>query len=162
MIEEKTTSLNELLDRNDVTYSYFVEETYKCMLVSIFESIASEMDDSEVRTNIKKRYLESSNKIITTQRIVYEMTRCKLSEEEADIIYNYICAFFTKKKVRIGYDNAIRLKLLRQQNNKCNICNKHIENTSSELDHIIPWSLVGDELGLKNLQMLYSISITNK
>ena len=154
MIDEIKNSLKELLDRNSIAYSYFMEESYNCMLVSIFESLVCEMEDDEVRKNIKKRYIESSNKLITTQRIVNEMTGCKLSSNEAGIIYTYICSYFAKKKVRKNYDDTIRLKLLHQQNYKCNICKKNIDNSCSELDHIIPWSLVGDELGEKNLQML--------
>ncbi len=154
MIEAKTLAIDDLLERNGITKDHFMDETYKCMLVSIFETIASEMSDVDIRKEIKQRYLNSANKIITTQRIVYEKTRCKLNNEESEIICKYLYAFFTKNSVRKNYDNSIRYRLLNQQNEKCNICSQHINNSTAELDHIIPWSLVGDELGISNLQML--------
>ena len=48
----------------------------------------------------------------------------------------------------------MRYSLLDKQNNKCNICNHNINISNAELDHIVPWTLVGDELGISNLQML--------
>lgn len=154
MNEVKVPSLDELLVRNSITKEHFMEETYKCMLVSIFESLVSEMNEIDTKKEIKERYLNSSNKIITTERIVYEMTRCKLDEKESEIIYKYLYAFFTKNNFRKSYDDAVRYSLLDKQDGRCNICKKHIENSSAELDHIIPWALVGDELGIDNLQML--------
>ncbi len=154
MVETKNLAIDDLLERNGITKNYFMDETYKCMLVSIFETIALEMSDTDIKKEIKRRYLNSANKIITTQRIVYEKTRCKLNDEESEIICKYLYAFFTKNNVRKSYDNSIRYKLLNQQYEKCNICNQHIDNSIAELDHIIPWSLVGDELGINNLQML--------
>lgn len=154
MIETKTLAIDDLLERNGITKEHFMTETYKCMLVSIFETIALEMNDDDIRKEIKQRYLNSANKIITTQRIVYEKTRCKLNNEESEIICKYLYAFLKKNSVRKNYDNSIRYRLLNQQNEKCNICSQHINNSTAELDHIIPWSLVGDELGISNLQML--------
>lgn len=154
MIDTKISCLDDLLERNNVTINNFMDETYKCMLISIFETLISEMNDNEIKKEIKRRYLNSSNKIITTQRLVYEKTKCNLNMQESEIIYKYIYAFFTKKNNRVSYDNSIRIQLLKRQNNRCNICNKIIENSISELDHIVPWTLVGDELGINNLQML--------
>lgn len=154
MNEVKTLALDDLLERNNITKNHFMDETYRCMLVSIFETIALEINDSDIKKEIKKRYLNSANKIITTQRIVYEKTRCKLNEEESKIIYKYLYAYFTKNNLRKNYDNSIRYILLNKQRNKCNICNHDIDISNAELDHIIPWTLVGDELGVNNLQML--------
>lgn len=154
MIEAKTLTIDDLLERNGIMKDRFMNETYRCMLVSIFETIALEMSDVDIRKKIKQRYLNSVNKIITTQRIVYEKTRCKLNNEESEIVCKYLYAFFTKNSLRKNYDNSIRCILLNQQHEKCNICNQQINNSVAELDHIIPWSLVGDKLGIANLQML--------
>ena len=134
MIKEKTFAIDDLLERNGITKDFFMDETYKCMLVSIFETIVSEMKDNNVKKKLKKRYLNSVNKIITTKRIVY--------------------AYFTKNGLRKNYDDSVRYSLLNKQNGKCNICNQHIDMSTAELDHIVPWALVGDELGTSNLQML--------
>lgn len=154
MIEEKTLAIDDLLERNRITKDFFMDETYKCMLISIFETIVLEMTNNNVRKEMKRRYLNSANKIITTQRIVYEKTRCKLNSEESEIIYKYLYAYFTKKGLRKNYDDVVRYNLLNKQNNKCNICNQSINISNAELDHIVPWALVGDELGTNNLQML--------
>ena len=110
--------------------------------------------DDLLEKKLKKRYLNSVNKIITTKRIVYEITRCKLSDEESRILYKYLYAYFTKNGLRKNYDDSVRYSLLNKQNGKCNICNQHIDMSTAELDHIVPWALVGDELGTSNLQML--------
>lgn len=96
MIETKTLAIDDLLERNGITKEHFMTETYKCMLVSIFETIALEMNDADIRKETKQRYLNSANKIITTQRIVHEKTRCKLNNEESEIICKYLYAFFKK------------------------------------------------------------------
>lgn len=153
MIEEKY-AIDDLLKRNSITKDFFLDETYKCMLVSIFETIVLEMKDNNVKNEIKKRYLNSNNKIITTKRIVYEKTRCKLSDEESKMLYKYLYAYFTKNGLRKNYDDSVRYNLINKQNGKCNICNRHIDIFTSELDHIVPWTMVGDELGTSNLQML--------
>ena len=154
MVGVRALVIDDLLERNGITKDFFMNETYKCMLVSIFETIVSEMTDNNVKKEIKNRYLNSTNKIITTQRIVYEKTRCKLNDEESKILYEYLYAYFTKNNLRKNYDDSVRYSLLNKQNGKCNICNHCIDISIAELDHIIPWTMVGDELGINNLQML--------
>lgn len=154
MIDVAEESLYSLLERNKIDLSSFITESYKCMLISIFEVIVNEMNDLDYRRETKQRFLNSVNKLLTTERIVYEKTKCKLSENECRIVYNYIHAYFGKLNVRISYDDSVRHQLLSKQKNKCNICKKNIMFEDSELDHIVPWTYVGDELGLSNLQML--------
>lgn len=154
MQQQYSDSLYELLKRNNITSSSFINETYKCMLISIFETIASELEDRQLRTKIKKRLLISSNKAITTKNITYELTKCKLNDAESLQIYEYIYAFFTKNNIRKHYDDAVRARILFDQNACCNICGKEITNRDAELDHIVPWTYVGDELGIQNLQIL--------
>ena len=137
-----------------ISMDKFMIETYNCMLVSIFETIANELDDQEYRKKVKNRLLMSSNKLLTTKRIVYELTRCELNNDECLVMYKYIYAYFTKANRRIKYDDIIKQKLLMKQEYCCNICSTEINILNSELDHIVPWSYVGDELGIDNLQML--------
>ena len=60
--------------------------------------------------------------------------------------------FFRKKDYRVIYPQKIRTDLLHQQHCHCAICNELITD-HAELDHIIPWKYVGDELD-NNLQLL--------
>ena len=154
MINVIDLPINKILHSNCIELQDFLTESYNSMLISIFEVIVTEMEDINYKKTVKQRYLNSINKILTTQKIIYEKTNCKLDEKECEIIYNYLCAFFSKINVRKIYDDSLRIKLLQQQQYKCNICKKSINIETSELDHVIPWCYVGDELGFKNLQML--------
>ena len=146
--------LCDLIERNSLSMDFFLDETYNCMLISIFEVLTLEMNDMEFKHRVKERFVKSQNKILTTKNLVYEITNCLLTEEESKQIYNYLYAYFTKKNKRVIYsENEKKLKLY-DQGCKCNICKKHISIEESELDHIIPWTLVGDELGATNLQVL--------
>lgn len=64
----------------------------------------------------------------------------------------WLLAFFRKKDYRVIYPQKIRTDLLHQQHCHCAICNELITD-HAELDHIIPWKYVGDELD-NNLQLL--------
>lgn len=146
--------LEDLIERNSILMDFFLGETYKCMLVSIFEVLALEMNDQGFKRQVKERFIKSKNKVLTTKNLVYERTKCILSEEESETIYKYIYAFFTKKNNRCIYSDGEKQLRLTTQGNKCNICKKYISLDDGELDHIIPWALIGDELGNDNLQML--------
>lgn len=124
------------------------------MIVSIFEALVEEMSDSAYRKRIQDRLRASDNQILSVKCIVREATDCILSDEEAARILDYLIAHFRKKNNRFPYGTSVRVKKLLENGGRCNICGKPITVTNSELDHIIPWSLVGDELGETNLQML--------
>ena len=154
MTDTLDSPIYPLLLNNKVSIKDFLQESYNCMLISIFEILVQEMSDIHYKQEVKKRLLNSCNKSLTIKKIVYEKTNCKLSDEESELIYSYIYAFFTKSNIRRTYDKSFKNNILVSQNNKCNICKKSIDISSSELDHIIPWSFVGDELGIGNFQML--------
>ena len=147
--------LEELLSRNNLTLDNFFDESYSSLLVSIFQIIVDELEDNkELKAKTKDRIRNSLNLILTIKNIVKEVTSVIVNDEESMTIMAWINAYFNKKNKRIVYDFSIRNKLLESQKNHCNICKKDIDNSDSELDHIVPWHYVGDELGLNNLQML--------
>lgn len=148
------SELDEILSRNDVSQEDFFKETYDCMIVSIFEALVDEMADPGFRKQVQNRLRASDNQVLTVKRIVHETTDCSLSDEEAFRVLNYVIAHFRKKNRRVPYDDSVRIRKLVEQNSRCHICGKPITINNSELDHIIPWSMVGDELGEDNLQML--------
>jgi len=146
--------LRDLLKRNNINDDDFLNEAYESLLISVFESIASQMDsDNKFKMDVRNRYRNSENVILTTKNLIYESTKCDVSNQESKKIYDLIYAYFTKKGNR-ELNNNFKNKLMLTQKNKCNICKKDITNEFSEVDHKIPWSLVGDELGEGNLQLL--------
>lgn len=154
MIEEELFDLDNLLLRNNIDKKKFELASYKSLLISIFELMVEEMENNDKKLKIRKRIMNSKNKCLTIQNLVYELTGCKLSEIESELILNYVCAYFNKKNSRKTFDSSFKQKFISNQKNKCLICGSHIELCDSELDHIIPWVYVGDELGNTNYQIL--------
>ena len=146
--------LNDILSRNDVSQDDFLKETYNCMIVSIFEALVDEMSDSVFRKQLQNRLRSSDNQMLSIKTIVRDKIGCLLSDDEASKVLEYLIANIRKKNSRITYGDNVRLKKLAMQKNRCNICGTKINLSNSELDHIIPWHLVGDELHEDNLQML--------
>ena len=147
-------NIEELLERNNLTVDYYLEESYSSLLVSIFETIADEMNDPEEKNKIKGRLMRSQNKKLTIKNIVKQYTSCIVNDNETLLILSWIEAYFAKRSERKRYELSVKQKLIIEQKNQCKICGKTISTSDAELDHIIPWSYVGDELGTDNLQML--------
>jgi len=154
MDTEVKSKIISLLENNDVSVNLFFEETYKCLIVSIFEVLVHEMSDEIFKIKLRNRLRNSTNKIVMVKNVVWEITKCKINDEEANELYNYLYAYFRKSNNRKIYSDELKKDLLIDQSYCCNICKKQIKLQTSELDHIIPWTLVGDELGITNLQML--------
>ena len=146
--------LKELLDNNNVSLDRFFNETYDCFLTSMFEVIVAECSDDNYKLELKNRLRNSPNKKIVIKNTVNDLMKCLIDDDEAETILKWVIAFFDKKSTRLNYDDSVKNRILHYQNNECNICSKRIDLSNSELDHIIPFSMVGDELGEDNLQML--------
>lgn len=145
--------LEKLISRNNIDIEKFQQDIYITLLLNIFEVICLKMKDLSIRQNILSEFRKSCNHENTVKDIVLKYTGCKVSSNESRIIGNWIIAYFRKNGKRKTYDKKIRKKLLEDQGDKCKICGKNIFIDDSELDHIIPWDFVGDELE-DNLQML--------
>lgn len=147
--------LYNLISRNDKDFNMYLTLSYNTILVRILEVLVNYIEkDISNKRKIKSRLLAGTNKIRTIKNLVYEHTKCNISSSEAKIVYSYLLAYFRKLNIREQYEEEVRIDLLQKQNSKCDICKRVINLSNSELDHIIPWSLVGDELGIKNLQLL--------
>ena len=110
--------------------------------------------DKELKLKTRNRLRNSSNKSLASKNIVKDFTNCELSIEEAGEIRKLLEAYFNKSNKRYDYGPSIRHQLLQKQKCNCNLCGVNINLNNSELDHAIPWTLVGDELGSDNLQLL--------
>lgn len=147
--------LKSLIIRNEIDIDLFQKEVYTSLLLSVFENICLKMNDKNIRQDILSEFHRSYNHIDTTENIVLTYTGSRLSRCECEKIFDWLVAYFRKSTTRRIYSKDFKMKLLAIQNNKCMTCGKIISYNDSELDHIIPWHYVGDELE-NNLQMLCS------
>lgn len=145
--------LKALINRNEIDIETFKESIYNTLLLSIFEVLCLKMKDSNIKQEILSSFHKSQNYINTVENIVFKFTGCLISQSECEIISKWLIAYFRKDGRRKVYTKDFKISLLTNQSNKCKICGKDISYCDSELDHIIPWDFVGDELE-NNLQML--------
>lgn len=148
-----TKKLSELLFRNDISMDDLLGKIYENMLLSVFETICLEMKDMKVRKDVLSNLRKSIHPELYIQRLALQMSGCNLSIEECNKLCNWLVAYFRKTNTRKKFPVSLRNKLLIEQQFDCNICCKEINASNSEIDHIIPWDYVGDELD-NNLQLL--------
>jgi hypothetical protein len=147
--------LTELLSRNEISLENFEVATYQNLKLSIFEVVCRLLKDKKIKSEVKSKLRNSRNKLLFMKEFILDTCGCKLSDDESEEILEWLNAYFRKRDVRVRYPSKLRETLLVEQKNECNICNTHITLSNSELDHIIPWVYVGDELS-NNLQLLCS------
>lgn len=146
--------LSKLLSSNGISEKDFYLTIYDNLVVRLFVLVINEMKDEAFKKDLKRRMNSSLNKNTTVKNILFERFGCSISDQEAQRIYSYLDAYFRKKSTRALFGDDTRNHILSNQNSKCSICGTNIRLGNSELDHIIPWEYVGDELGQDNLQML--------
>lgn len=147
------TKLNDLLQRNDVSIVDLNGAIYKTIILSVFETICIQMKNKEIRQKVLSNMRNSRNQLLYVEQLAIEMSGCTLSQEESKELLDWLIAYFRKNNTRIKYPLNMRKEMLKKQMDSCNICKIKINLKSSELDHIIPWDFVGDELQ-NNLQLL--------
>jgi len=145
--------LKTLINRNNIEMNTLSESVYNTLLLSIFENICLKMKNANIKQDILSSFHKSRDYIKTVENIVFKFTGCLVSKSECETISKWIIAYFRKSGSRKLYTKDFKLNLLTNQDNECKICGKNILYCDSELDHIIPWDFVGDELE-NNLQML--------
>ena len=75
----------------------------------------------------------------------------ELDRDSCSLMVHWFTAFFRRDGRRRRYPPVIRQILQERQGNRCAICNRELQE--GHLDHIVPWSYVGDQLE-DNLQIL--------
>lgn len=148
-------NLSKLLSRIKIDNERFLVECYNSLIISLFEVVVNVLNsDQDLKLRTRNRLRNSSNKNLTSKNIVKDFTNCELSLDEAEKIKKLLEAYLNKSGKRYDYGPCIRYQLLQKQKCRCNLCGTDIDLDNSELDHTIPWVLVGDELGSDNLQLL--------
>lgn len=147
-----TANSQTLLENNGFSVEYFNEKLYETLLVSVFYKIVTHYSKSEL---IKlKQTIMSCNSLITEtlalKTFISSNLRTNLDDSQTQFILKLIKAYFRKSSSRVKLNNFD--SLFKLQNGKCNICKRTIDQ-SAQIDHIIPWKFVGDEID-DNYQLL--------
>ncbi|MCU7196711.1 HNH endonuclease [Turicibacter sanguinis] len=145
--------LIQLAAKNNISEDRMYKSLYDVLVLSLFEHLTYLMKDQQVKNEILSTFHKTFTPIANTERLVKKYTGCNVTETETQIICELLLAYFRKNGIRKQYSNSFKCSLLKQQNYKCPFCNKNIDLNTSELDHIVPWHYVGDELD-SNLQLL--------
>lgn len=153
--------IKKILANNIIDEEIFDKKLYNTLLLGIFEAICKDIKKSNTYIEEKEKYRKNPDKTSATRLLVKRYVNCMLDDDDYEILEKYFRAYFQKDGRRKNFDDQFRLKLLNEQNYKCNICGKQIDNSSSHLDHIVPWDYVGDCLE-DNYQMLCGTCNTRK
>jgi len=153
MITDTYTTLNAMLTANNITPAtaeYMICYTLRFLqFQSICEILRADKAEYIRWLNLSRQMLHPTE---FARRITKELCQCQLDENSYELMGQWLLAFYRKKDYRIKYPQKVRTDLLHQQKCRCAICGCAITE-SADLDHIIPWIYVGDELR-DNLQLL--------
>ena len=152
-MKDAYNTLNAMLTANHILSA--TAEAIICYTLRFlqFESICDTLltDEAEyIRWLTLSRQMQQPAEL--ARRMINELCDCQMDEHSYELIAEWLLAFYRKKDTRIRYPQKIRTDLLRQQHHRCAICGCAITE-KAELDHVIPWKYVGDELN-ENLQLL--------
>lgn len=148
-----SANVDELLYLNNVDVEKFNEELYHVLLISTFATMVKEIDSAGAWQSVKDKFRQSSDHRHVIRLLVKKYIGGVYRDEDYRLLYRLLDARLRKKEQRISYPESTKEDLLRKQNHRCCICGGELQHDNAELDHVVPWSLVGDELK-DNLQML--------
>lgn len=149
MIED----IAELLDLNLVDKQEFLSELYETLMLSAFSALIKEIEIDNAWMKVRERFHSFPDHVHLTKLLVNKYIGGKFRPKDYEYLTKLLDAHLRKRSTRKQYDQELKSRILLSQNEKCSICGRSISIEDAELDHIIPWSLVGDELE-GNLQML--------
>ena len=153
MMKNSFATLTAMLIANNIspaTAEYMLCDTLRFLQFQSICEILREDQTAYIRWLNLSRQMQHPTAF--AHRITKELCQCQLDEHSYELIGQWLLAFFRKKDYRIKYPQEVRTELLHQQGCRCAICGCTITE-SADLDHIIPWIYVGDELH-DNLQLL--------
>lgn len=125
------------------------QEYKKTFLLNMFRKICVKMKkDAAYKTHLQTLYRESFNNKITTQLIVKKAFNYDLTMDEANTMNMWIEAHLKKSNKRKSIPHSVKSNLYEKQDGKCAACGENLGDDWSKIhvDHIIPWTLVGDEI----------------
>lgn len=139
-------NLDAFLDLNTIDRDILMEALHLDIREIVLRSIIEKMkSDNDFFIRSKKYYFKYQD-LDAARKIV--QAACDLSMSDDDIGWFDKCfvAFMKKKNSRATISLATKEKLLAGQKQKCAKCGVPITLSNMQVDHIIPWDYVGDEL----------------
>lgn len=134
-------TLQELASNEDIRAEYS-----KALLLNLLKKLVSRMkNDSAFKKHIMTLYKESTNTTDTTSIILKRYFSYEASNQEIQLMTSWVKAFLNKGDRRKPIPESIKTELYNKQNGRCAVCGEELGN-DGHVDHIIPWTLVGDEL----------------
>ena len=124
-------------------------EYKKTFLLNLFRKLCVRMNkDIGYKAKIQNLFRQTFNKVETTKIIIKKEFNYDLCQEEAELMCDWIWANMKKASRRKPIPFSKKKELYDRQKGKCMICGEELGDDWSKIhvDHIIPWSLVGDEL----------------
>lgn len=134
---------------DSVDYEVLGFEYEKAKQLVAFKRLCLRMSEShEYALKIKTIYRQSMNETLTTQALFNNELGYKLNPEDSARMATWMRAHLSKKPSREPIPQEAKSELVQGQEGLCAICGDLIDELSSSthVDHIIPWELVGDEL----------------
>lgn len=124
-------------------------EYKKTFLLNLFRKMCVRMNkDPQFKAKIRKLFLETHDKTQTTQIIIKRYLDYDLQLDEASQMSVWFDANLRKASQRKAISLEMKKELYRKQCGKCMVCGEELGSDWAKIhvDHIIPWTLVGDEL----------------
>ena len=138
--------LQEFLDLNNLTFDELAESIHMDIREAILKELCDFMRESnENEAFVKKVYRQRSDSIVSTKLLVSQIAHCNLGEEDLVWMDKCIHAYFNKKDKRINL-KQVGIGLWNSCKTHCEICGKPVTIDALNVDHVIPWDYVGDEL----------------
>ena len=151
----------DLLSICGITEDYFFEVAHRTLIDGLFETICKDIKKEGKVIAERSRFMGLKDKAAATVSIIRRRyPYLSLSDEELSYLIPRFSAFFNRSP-RKQYDQGAKKNLLMKQNKRCAICGEQISMDSSEVDHKLAFSLVGDNLE-ENYQLLCKTCNTRK
>jgi len=154
----KTESLIKL---NNISETEFDEKLYNTLVLGVFEVLCKNIEKQGKFSDERIAFRKFSKKNIAAVGLVKHYVGCTLTEDGYDRMGELLAAHFSAGDKRKPFDQMLRDELARRQNGKCVVCKKVLDPNDAHVDHIVPYSYVGDCLS-NNYQLLCGTCNTRK
>lgn len=123
-------------------------EYQKTFLLNIFQKICVRLEkDEKFKSHTRTLFRQTHNPSQTLCAIIGQELKYDLSNEEAEIMLPWLQANLKKDNQRKRIADETKRALYEKQKGRCMVCGEQLESWKGmHVDHIIPFSLVGDEL----------------